>query len=345
MLPDQDQNQPQPAPTQPFPAQPPQPDVPPVQTDNAAPSAPVPVVPQPGVSPLGAPIAPVQSPATEPVAAPAPPQPAASPIAPPVAVAVPPPTPPVAPATPAGPVVQPPLDSSQPGYVAPVAPAQPIAPMTGNFGSKMGGNKFAKLRVIIAVVVGLGVLGGAAFFAKSALLGGGISVKSLVQDEASDVSFKRPKNWTKTSDQGDITGTVFTKDGKKEKESDQMLIVDSAPLGGDYDSLSTSQKQLVIDSIKKSITDDSQTSTDDKCQGSKSDVKQITQSNYSVAFSQEKTCDNYKVGDKMIKAREKIVMGLKGDKAYMVAIASSDTVWSHSEKAFDEIFNSFKPAS
>lgn len=364
MFPDQnqDQTQPQVAPAQPFPGQ--QPAVSPVAPIQPDPAMVPPVPPMvetastpagsPEPSSLGGPLPPASSPLGMPVSPPQPvssmeaPQPTVNPLVPgsaPVAPVA--PQPPVSPVpAPAGPVVQPPLDSSQPGYVPPAVPVQPMAPMTGSVGG--GGNKFAKLRIIIALVVGLGVLGGAAFFAKSALLGGGISIKNLVQDQANDVSFKRPKNWTKTSAADTKSSeTVFTEGGKAEKDSNAVLIVSSMSLGVDYDSLSTSQKQQFIDTLKKSDSeDDGGTSTDDRCQsGEKATINDFRQSNYSVAISSEMTCDKLKIGDKVTKAKGKAVLGIKGDKVYLISIASSDNIWNHSQKAFDEIFNTFKPAN
>lgn len=363
MFPDQNQNQDQPIPAQPVPDQPLAATPVPPALDPTSPPA-VPAHPVADQSPLGVPVPVGLAPtpvSPVPVSVPTPPPSVPDPLVPtppPTSLAPEPPVPP-APApvpdvpsspVPAGPVVSPPTSPQpiqQSGYVPPAPPMQPAMPANGTIGSRMSGGKFAKLRIIIAIVVGLGVLGGGAFLAKGLLAGGGISVKSLVQDTANDVSFKRPKAWTKISAKDTTSGseTVFTEGGKAEKDSDRTLMVDSTSLGIDYDSLSTAQKQQVTDAMKKSGSNEA-ISADGRCKSNdKTEASDFSQPNYSVAISFDLVCNELEVGSKVVKAKARMVIGIKGDKAYMIGIAALDKDWSHSQKAFDEILNTFKPAS
>lgn len=320
----------------------PQPAAPPVPTPDPA-ISPAPPTPDPsmGMAPTPAP-----EPMPSPVASPAPvamapvdamPQSSPAPMPSPSV----PPTPAVAPAMATPPAQQPVLDSSQPGYVPPANPLPPV-PLSGN-SANSAGRKSGKLRIIIAVVIALFFFLGGGFILKDVLFTGSkITKADLVDDSADGVSFKRPKDWTKSTD-SDSEATVFTEGGKPADETDQALAVLSQAIGIKYESLTDSQRQQVFDSIEKEFSKPS-TLEDDTCK-EVVDIKvtKSNQPNYTDSILVEATCNKFT--NRALKAKLKMMIGMKDSNMHIIGISAVDKTWDKSGDALDEILNTFKPAN
>lgn len=238
---------------------------------------------------------------------------------------------------------QPPVaDSSQVGYVPPANPT-PAPLMTGNNMSNSKVGLFGKLRVLIIVVVGLVILSGGGLLLKDTLFtGSSIKVSDLVDDSAEGVSFKRPANWTKSSETS-FDGAAFTEGGKPTDDADQGIMVGGASIGVSYDSLSSAQKDMLFEEFKKQFSDGS-LFEDSSCKevGSVT-VTKTQQSNYSDTIRLEATCNKFT--NRNIKATFKANVGLKDRDMHMLMIVAIDETWDKSGEALNEILNTFKPAN
>lgn len=286
--------------------------------------APVPTSP---VEPLPAtPFAPVE-PVSPVQASPAEPMPAAPPVMPPVN--------PVAPA-------QPVMDSSQIGYVPPANPVAPVVPMTGAAGGKTKrSGRFSKLRIVLAIIVGLGVFSGAGIFVKDTFFTGSvIKTSDLVQETESGVTFKRPKQWAKTDSGAGDFDVAYTEGGLPIDQSDQGVAVVSGSIDLNYDSLTQSEKDVFFQSFKDSFE---KSTTGEKCKNiSNLSFEKTSQPNYTDAYVVGYTCDA--PTGRNAKGKFVMTIGLKGEKMNAVIVAAIDKTWNKSEAAFNEILNTFKPA-
>ncbi len=331
MFPDQNQPQPQNNQSTPVPSTPSIP-ITPAPFDSAP--AQQPITPQPADSTQPAPLAGAPA-AFQP--APTMPQAVAPAPAPtPVGMAGPQPVP-----APIAPVV----DSSQLGYVPPAMPTNPVSANS----SKAKGSKFAKIRIILAVAVGLLVFSGGGFLLKDMLFSGSaVTSSDLVEETQAGILFKRPKQWTKSEMSADNKKTygdesaAFTEDGKSTDLADQGMLVGRLDLGFNFDDLTGTEKQQAIDQfIKQSEDVDSLES--DSCQdvtGAK--ASEVKQPNYATVLSFEYTCN--KVKDRAVKLKVKVYFAIKGSTQDVVTIAAIDKTWDKSGDVFDEILNTFKPA-
>lgn len=343
-----DQNQPQ-NPT-PDPMQTPQPM--PAGQESAAPA-------YTDQQPVAGPVQPLPADPSEPMMPPVSPQQQMSPEMPQPAMATPseatyqaPPSPApqtIAPAMSAPLSVQPaPVDSSQVGYVPPAMPLAP-SPMMGNAPSSKG-NMFKKLRILIAVVVGLGVLSGGGFILKDILFSGSsVQVKNLVAETQAGINFKRPKNWTKV-DLGDANkktfgsdGAAFTEGGKSIDLADQGVIVGGSSLDFDFDTLTADEQQQAVDQFLKGYQDASVVEDETCTQVSGLKAGVVSQPNYTKTLSVEFTCD--KVKNRAVKLKVKFYIAIKGKTQHFVELVAIDKTWEKSSKAFDEMLSTFKPAN
>lgn len=274
------------------------------------------------------------APEPAPMAAPMQPEPVATPLQPaPAPMPDMQPSPLVAPA----PVVN---DPTQPGYVPPANPT--AMPMMGANDGKKSGSKMRLIRIVIAVVVSLVVLSGGGLLLKDTLFSGSkIKVGDLVDDSAESVSFKRPKNWTKASEQTSTDGTVFSEDGKAEDESDQQMYVSSTSLGVSFDDLPQTTKDQLINKL---LDTSNYEGSSEGCE----DVGEIkatktTQPNYSAAIRVEVTCNKFT--SRALKAQLKAVVGIKGSYMNIVGISAVDKTWDKSGDTLETILDTFKPAS
>lgn len=242
-------------------------------------------------------------------------------------------------AAPSG-MAQPPLDSSQPGYVPPANP-QPVAPMGANMSGGKKGGLAGKLRIIIAVVVGLAVLSGAGLLLKDTLFSGSnISTSDLVEETVDGLTFKHPKQWDKIED-GDYAA-AYTEGGKPLDESDQAMavIIESLPI--DVDSLDQATKDRFYDEIEKQFSDPDSLEGDGCKKVEDVKVSDAKQSNYTTSVAVEYTCTEF-TGRNLV-GKFKAVVGIKGRDMHVVAIGAIDKTWDKSGEALNEILNTFKPA-
>lgn len=260
--------------------------------------------------------------------------PAASAVPPTVPTETTPPTTPVAP----GVVSAPSSDPSQPGYVPPaVSPAA-----TPSMQPSHPGNKSKLVRIAIVAVVGLFLFAGGGYLVKDALFSGSqIKTSDLVDDSAENVSFKRPTDWTKASDSRPGQ-TAYTEQGKSTDETDQVLLVSSQSIGTNYDNLSDADKTKFYDQVKNTFADKS-SFEDETCQeASTPEVSKISLPNYTDGVSISVTCEKF--SKRNVRAKMKMVIGLKERRMSLVAILAVDKTWDKSGDTFDEILTSFKPA-
>ena len=248
-------------------------------------------------------------------------------------------TPPT-PAAPAPTVVAAPTnDPTQPGYVPPTVSPAAVPSMQQ---ASSPGSKAKIIRLAIVAVVALFLLAGGGYLLKDALFtGSSIKPSDLVEDSANGVAFKRPADWTESSDKR-VGQTAYTEQGKAADETDQVLIVGSQSVGANYEDLSDAEKAKFYDQVKTSFGDKS-AYEDETCQeASTPEVSKISLPNYTDGISISVTCEKF--SKRNVRAQMKMVLGLKEKKMSIVAVLAVDKTWDKSGDVLDEILTTFKPA-
>lgn len=321
--------------------------------------------PNPGVVQPQAPTAPTQPPVenNQPLGAPAGPVPAPNPVEPqpvqqdsspvqPTSAPAPAPAPGVMPGgeAPANPVMGAPgPQPNAPGpnpVNGPVGPGQPMPtqPVTPDpLGGKKG--KFSlNPKALIAGVAGLVVILILVIVAVVFLGGSGsIAVSDLVDDSTdSGISFKRPQQWVlNTSADSAAYDAVYTLEGVDFGDADQGMIVASQPLGVDFNSLNSAQKEQ-FESIVTEGFSDKETFDSPGCEevGELNNVR-ANREEYILSYIVSATCLDFEGTGKS--AVIEMFIGIAGSDMHMVVVTAFEEVWDNSADAFEAIINSVRP--
>jgi len=216
--------------------------------------------------------------------------------------------------------------------------SQPTAPVASQ--KKKGMTKGTK--IVVAVIIGLFVLGAGGTLLRDTLFSGSsLSVSDLVDESEEGIDFKRPESWIKVdSEDADI---AYTEDGKNSDDADQGLLITTESLGIDYSTLTDEQKASLGDEFEKQFSNP-ETLKSGNCE----EIGTVTtaeepKDGYDTSFTVDAECTKFT--GRAAQARIKLVVGVAGDDLHLAVVVALSETWDKSGEALDGIIASIRPTA
>ena len=196
------------------------------------------------------------------------------------------------------------------------------------------------IKVVIAVVAALGVLGLTSTFLRDTLYTGSeIQVSDLVDERAEGISFKRPSQWQVAQDPE--IEIVYTEDGKVLDDADQGLLLTSENLGVDYTALEPEQQEAFAANFQEQFSDASSLEDSGCTEVSSIETKTVEQAGYDTAFMVEAECSQFT--GRNVEATLKMLFASDGEDMHIGAVLAINETWDKSQEALDAVIASITP--
>ena len=190
-------------------------------------------------------------------------------------------------------------------------------------------------RIVVALIT-LFLIGGGYVLLKDTLFTGSkVSESDLVSETIDDISFSRPKDWGLIEEAG--FKAMYTEDQKAIEEADQAVGVLSESIGVNYDDLSAEEITQVKDYLSETYSELS-LEGDGCLESTAPTIKEMTQSNYSLAYSIEVECLKYE--KRNVQATLKMVVGVRQEKMHGIAVIAINETWQKSGPALQAMLDS-----